>query len=356
MEGLPLSLPKGRTVPIKGDAVRTLRIERRWEVSELADRAKCSSKTIENVERGGKRVYAVTLAGIADALQVDLATLLTRPLVADAAPASTVQERRVSGVSVHFTFNFQNVDASDQLVALMERLAATIGAKAEIEVLSVKEGSVIVTLSMSEQDALNLLSAFGYMISEDGTGVLDPLAVSEIGFPSNPATINVMRAFDKLRTSDIRAVRYEDSHLHKMGLKRVWFLLKIAQYQEAKSPDYNDKIDGELNRADKRSLPVLRIIRSNRSRSREARVIAEAAYEQLRSDPDLESMTPDADEIFAARILLKYKEIASPLMSMEIDRSSGAVRIARQLPQKSQDGDAHTRVLPVSGQDPTDVI
>jgi transcriptional regulator with XRE-family HTH domain len=67
---------KNRTVEPDGEAIQRLRIEKGWRVEDLAKKARCSLKTVENVERGAN-VYLYTLSKVAQALGVEVSTLMT---------------------------------------------------------------------------------------------------------------------------------------------------------------------------------------------------------------------------------------------------------------------------------------
>src|SRR5712691_5393805 len=91
-----------RSTSVSSTQVRRLRRAKGWTQQELAARAYCSKKTVENVENG-KPVSAGTLGAIAEALGVDLPSLqaLASPLAAgrgtveartgDAAPEQSVR-------------------------------------------------------------------------------------------------------------------------------------------------------------------------------------------------------------------------------------------------------------------------
>lgn len=295
METLPPPLPKGRTLPIKGDAVRTLRLQREWNHEDLGRRAGCTGRTIENIERGGKRVYAVTLIGIAKALGVSHADLLSEPVEGDAAP----EGRRVKGVCIHFTMNFQNVDASEQLISLMNRLAAAIGARSEIEVFALEDGSLVVVAGMSEEDALRLVAAFGDEISKDGEGRLDALAVEEISFPPSQTKQQVAAVIRQAKPQDFAATRLEESNLYKLGLERGWYLLKIAQYEEERTGR-----GGDPRRADD-------------------------ALKKLTAEAVSLGMAPEADAVFAARLFLRSFLRRSPIVQAELYEGGGLSLIRR---------------------------
>ena len=62
-----------RTVRPDTEAIKRLRLGKGWRAEDLATKAICSVKTIENVERGAN-VYLSTLAKIAKALGVEFTT------------------------------------------------------------------------------------------------------------------------------------------------------------------------------------------------------------------------------------------------------------------------------------------
>jgi transcriptional regulator with XRE-family HTH domain len=66
---------KDRTVTPDGGAIQRLRIEKGWRLEDLAEKANCSLKTVESVERGAK-VYPYTLSRLAGALGVEVSTLV----------------------------------------------------------------------------------------------------------------------------------------------------------------------------------------------------------------------------------------------------------------------------------------
>jgi predicted transcriptional regulator len=60
---------KNRTVRPDGEKIKRLRLDKLWRVEDLAKHAKCSVKTVENVERGAN-VYMFTLAKFATAFRL----------------------------------------------------------------------------------------------------------------------------------------------------------------------------------------------------------------------------------------------------------------------------------------------
>lgn len=308
METMPPPLPKGRTLPINGERVKTLRLQREWNMEELARKAGCTSRTIENVEKGGKRVYAITLMAIAKALGVSHADLLTEPIGDHPAP----EGRRFAGVNIVFKMNFQNIDASDELMDLMNRLAAAIGARSEIEVLALEDGSLIVTVGMSEEDALRLIAAFGDVVSHagGGEGRLDALAVEEISLPPSHMRQQVAGLIEKATSDDYKATRPEESNLCKLGFERGWYLLKIAQYEEERTG------------------------LGNRVRD------ANTALQKLTAEAITKGMAPEPEAVFAARLLFRTIKRTSPILYPPRPDGSGGLRIIRRPPERPKAGDA----------------
>ena len=162
-----------RSVQPDGDAIRGHRVELGLRAEDLAAAAKCSVRTISNAERG-ERVYPYFLKKIAAALEVPYSSLLADDGDAPpepAAPLPRVEVRIVLGVQ------FGEFDQSTELVTLIERLVEVIGAKYVVEVKAVTPGSVVVTIELSEDDALRLLAAF----KENGS--LHPLRVIGVELP-----------------------------------------------------------------------------------------------------------------------------------------------------------------------------
>lgn len=308
MDTLPPPLPKGRTLPINGEVVRTLRLQRQLDIEELARKAGYNSRTIDNIEsRGVKPVYAATLMAIAKALGVSHADLLAEPIGEHSPP----QGRRVSG-SIHFRMKFENLDASDELIALMNRLAQAIGARSEIEVLAVEDGSLVVTVGMSEEDALRLIAAFGDVVSHagGGEGRLDALAVEEISLPPSHMRRQVAGLIEKATPDDYKATRPEESNLYKLGFERGWYLLKIAQYEEEST--------GLGNRA------------------RDANTV----LEELTAEATRKGMAPEPEAVFAARLLFRTLKRTSPILYPPRLDGSGGLRIIRRPPERPKAGDA----------------
>jgi transcriptional regulator with XRE-family HTH domain len=169
---------KNRSVAPDGKAVQRLRIEKGWRVEDLADKAKCSLKTVENVERG-RNVYLYTLNKFAKALGVEPSTLMAGA----ALPDPPKKERRFK---VQFTLEipFEQFDESMHLVSFLNMLRDYLQAKDEITVVGVQEGSTIITLEMSLDDIQRLIDVFVSRRREVEAG-LDAFGVESLKLPDS---------------------------------------------------------------------------------------------------------------------------------------------------------------------------
>ncbi len=146
---------KNRTVRPDAEEIRRLRLEKGWRVEDLAKHAKCSVKTVENVERGAN-VYMFTLAKLAKELGVEYVALVEggKPPPEPPKPDPRVQ------VQVVFSIPFDQFDESEQLTGFMEFLKQFMKGGGNVNVVGVAPGSTIVTLEMSVQDMLALFAAY----------------------------------------------------------------------------------------------------------------------------------------------------------------------------------------------------
>jgi transcriptional regulator with XRE-family HTH domain len=140
----------GRTVRVDGEKLRKLRAGRGWRVEDLAQKAGCHVKSIQNAENG-KNVVVATLAVIAGALKVEPKDLILQD-----------QAQPPTGFRLQLVFeaDLEKLNHSPQLHTLVELLTKMVSATGEITIKDVKTGSMIVTLAMNEEDALRLVSLF----------------------------------------------------------------------------------------------------------------------------------------------------------------------------------------------------
>jgi transcriptional regulator with XRE-family HTH domain len=145
---------KNRTVTPDGRAIQCLRIEKGWRVEDLAEKAKCSLKTVENVERGAN-VYVYTLNKFAKALGVEVSTLMI-----GTEPPDPPKKERCFKVQFTLEIPYEEFDESEQLVSFVAMLKQIVQAKHEITVAGVAKGSTIITLEMSMDDIKTLVSEY----------------------------------------------------------------------------------------------------------------------------------------------------------------------------------------------------
>jgi transcriptional regulator with XRE-family HTH domain len=148
--------PSKRTVRPDAEAIKRLRIAKGWRVEDLAAKAICSDRTVENIERGAN-VYVFTLAKIAKELGVEPASL-----VAGGQPPPE-QPKPQNCVKVHFELSipFDQFDESEQLgefIAFLKKFLR--GGGGDFNVVGVTPGSTIVTLEMSFEDMMALHAAY----------------------------------------------------------------------------------------------------------------------------------------------------------------------------------------------------
>lgn len=142
--------PKSRTVKPNGDTIKRLRTEKGWRVEDLAKKMECSSDTVENAERG-ENVYMFTLNKFAEVLGVEYKLLIT----GDIPPPK--QEKRFK-LHLILEGDIETIDQSVQLANMIELLRRLLGTGDDIEPTDVKNGSVRITLEMSQEDIKTLLS------------------------------------------------------------------------------------------------------------------------------------------------------------------------------------------------------
>jgi transcriptional regulator with XRE-family HTH domain len=145
-----------------------MRLERGWRVEDLAKRAECSVKTVENVERGAK-VYLATLKRIAEAVGVEFLSLVSEwntesspkpdPKLNPKAQQPRTGGKRVE-VQIKLSINLDQFDETDQFTSLLQALVRAIAATSEVGAVSIESGSTIIKLEMSEEDAMALVRAY----------------------------------------------------------------------------------------------------------------------------------------------------------------------------------------------------
>ena len=135
-----------------------MRLEKGWRVEDVAKHAKCSIKTVNNVERG-VRVYVATLKRFADAFGVQVQSLVVGGKIDDP-PAQAPGIHML--IDIKLMISMDQLDETEQLTGLIQALHKLIAAKGEIGVASITTGSVIITLDVTWEDAEKLLKAIAF--------------------------------------------------------------------------------------------------------------------------------------------------------------------------------------------------
>jgi transcriptional regulator with XRE-family HTH domain len=140
----------GAFVQPDGQKITRLRQGRGWRVEDLARKAGCVCKSIQNAEKG-KDIRLTTLTVIAGAFKVEPRELILGEQVQ---PTSTFR------LQLLIETDIEKLNNSPQLHSLIELLTKMLSATGEITITEVKAGSMIVTLAMKEEDALRLVALF----------------------------------------------------------------------------------------------------------------------------------------------------------------------------------------------------
>ena len=164
---------KNRTVTPDGEAIQRLRIEKGGRVEDLADKAKCSLKTVENVEQG-RSVYLYALSKFAQALGVEVSTIM-----AGAAPPDAPKKERVWKVIIQVATPYEDFDESNDLVKLLQTLVSRLGGE-EMEPNQVRKGSTRIEVEMTLEQMVKLIEAFIH-------NELDDLNIGSILLPDDLA-------------------------------------------------------------------------------------------------------------------------------------------------------------------------
>lgn len=213
---------KNRTVEPDGVEIQRLRIEKGWRVEDLAKKAGCSLKTVENVEKGAN-VYIYTLKRIASALGVEPSELL---IDGDDAPLERRRKKeRVIRITFEVSTPYDEFDESSDLVNLLQALVNRLGGK-EMEPTGVEEGSTLVEVEMTLEQFLELAEAYA-------DGRLDDLNIESIGTPDDllEEVAKAARDDDRGRRFVNRRARLRKRQELQDRLQRALLLLKRKQHK-----------------------------------------------------------------------------------------------------------------------------
>jgi transcriptional regulator with XRE-family HTH domain len=153
----------GRTVSPNPERIRQLRINNGWSAEQFASKARCSYKTIENIE-DGRPAYVATLKKLADALKVQLETICCcaapqeQPSAA-APPPSIPNPPKQQRVAIKVEGPFEDFNECKDLVDFIRTLLRLIRPGQHFDVTGIEPGSVIISLAVSDDDAHRMIAA-----------------------------------------------------------------------------------------------------------------------------------------------------------------------------------------------------
>lgn len=142
-------MPKKDTVSPDGAKIRRLRQGLGLTREEFAEKAECSTRSMSNAE-SGRNVEVATLKCIADAFQVPPSELILG--------GSTPPSPNLFRLQLVIEADMDKLNQSHALESFTSLLRELISAQGEVAIRDIRQGSVIVTLEMQEQDALELVA------------------------------------------------------------------------------------------------------------------------------------------------------------------------------------------------------
>ena len=154
-----------RSVKPNRDEIDRLRKGAGLTMEELADKTGLGLRTIQKALRGDP-VDLKTVRMIANSFKVKCESLIDAP------------EKGRSRVRITIDIEFSEAEDDDKLMAWLRQFKSEIGTRNRIDVIGLEEGSVIVTLEMSEEDIRRLVRK----LQEKGTA--DRLKIKKIDLPA----------------------------------------------------------------------------------------------------------------------------------------------------------------------------
>lgn len=151
----------GREIEPDGAKIRNLREARGWQVQDLADKAECSLKTVNNVEKG-RPCFKSTLVRFAKVFGVQYDALLPQGAVSTETQGTPpAKPDPLVMITINLTIPFQDFDETDELTALIKHVKGLIMKKDDFVDVTVKNGSTIIVITMTETEALQFTEAYG---------------------------------------------------------------------------------------------------------------------------------------------------------------------------------------------------
>jgi len=163
--------------------IKRLMLERGYSAYKLAKAVGIDAKTLRRW-LDGEAAQTENVARLAETLGTVPSALIAKDSAASEEPR---KERRIPGIILRWEVEIPEANMSSPQVAdFLTKLAATISALSPIILLAVGQGSLLLTVDMSEHDLISMLKRFAF-------GRLDGSGISQISFPS-AMTKSMLRA------------------------------------------------------------------------------------------------------------------------------------------------------------------
>jgi len=234
----PLATPRfseirARCFVVDGPTARRLREERGLSIEDLASKARCSDKTVQALEMGRPKLKSV-VGKVAKALGVAPEELKPVPHyvvvpptasapAGDPAPAPARRRRLVLVYDLSPAF----LENAPEEIHFVLKLAEHAGTTGSIDVIDDDEGSIRLTLEMSEEDALRIVNAFkAGKLKDLGIVSISELEPSSATQGDEPEPQLSARARATLAKMNIRSLGADFRQQQALELKQRW---KAAQ-------------------------------------------------------------------------------------------------------------------------------
>lgn len=215
-----------RSFATDGGKIRRLRLALGWDENDLAERAKCSLRTVQDAEQGQRRFFRSTLKAIAGALNVKW-TEIAEGCAEEAPPAG---ESKPVKIQILFSLEYDSTSEAD-MVPLIDRLSAILNLP-NIEVVKVEKGSVKITVEVSGHSSADIVNLF-YLFK---AGMLAELGISDVSLPDSPEATRELCAFAEGFLRGAGTARYYQEGptltIRIMGQATMGVSLSVRQFVE----------------------------------------------------------------------------------------------------------------------------
>jgi transcriptional regulator with XRE-family HTH domain len=201
-----------RTVTPNGDAIARLQIQRGMDEIDFARAAGCSLGTLQNL-KAGKRALIATLKRMSEKLKCPYPQLLAG---GEDASIPTIPEGMIE-IKLVLPVSLKDLDETHPLFSILASLNKLCGFKGNVEVGGISNGSTIITLWMTPEDAQMLSNTVErmYFAAEFTELVGIPVKVrGTLYFPrSAPARdTRLIAAWIRRLANLFKSMKFDDDH------------------------------------------------------------------------------------------------------------------------------------------------